>query len=91
MCFNIFTARFILFRKLKAFAQHPTTQLAAGLVLVISGMAEVIYDLMSVEHSFRLGVHHGVLLFGLVQVLGSFPEFIEGMERTFEAMDKRQK
>ena len=46
---------------------------------------------MSVEHSFRLGVHHGVLLFGLVQVLGSFPEFIEGMERTFEAMDKRQK
>ena len=77
-------------KRLKAFVRHPATQLATGLVLVISGMAEAIYDLMSAEHSFRLGVHHGVALFGLIQVLGSLPELIEGIDRTFEAVEKRQ-
>lgn len=77
-------------RRLRNFVRHPAPQLATGLVLVISGMAEAIYDLISAEHSFRLGVHHGVALFGLVQVLGSLPELVEGMDRTFEAMDQRQ-
>jgi len=77
-------------QRLKAFVKHPATQLATGLVLIISGMAEAIYDFTSAEHSFRLGVHHGVLVFGLVQVLGSLPELIEGLDRTFEAIDKRQ-
>ena len=77
-------------KRLRAFVKHPATQLVSGLVLVVSGLAEVIYDVMSAEQSYRLGVHHGVLLFGLVQVLGSLPELIEGIDRTVEAIEQRQ-
>ncbi len=77
-------------KRLKSFAQHPATQLITGIVLLVSGLAEAAYDLMSAEHSLRLGVHHGAALFGLIQVLGSLPELIEGIDRTLDVIDKRQ-
>lgn len=77
-------------KRLKHFAQHPATQLITGIVLLVSGLAEVIYDLMSAEHSLRLGVHHGVALFGLIQVVGSLPDLIEGIDRTLDVIDKQQ-
>ncbi len=67
-------------KRLKALVKNPATHLVSGLVLVVSGMAKAIYDLLSAEQSFRLGVHHGVALFGLVQVLGSQPERINGLD-----------
>ena len=70
-------------QKLKAFVKHPMTQLVTGLVMVITGLSEVREDFINAEHSFRLGVHHGVLLFGLMQVLGSLPELVDGLERAF--------
>jgi hypothetical protein len=48
--------------RVKAFVKHPATQLATGLILLISGGWEVVLDFLSAEHSFRLGfmmlVHH---------------------------------
>jgi hypothetical protein len=73
---------------LKAFVKHPGTQLVTGLVLLISGGWEIVLDFMSAEHSFRLGVHHGVALFGLIQILGSLPELVEGLDRAFGAVEK---
>jgi hypothetical protein len=64
--------------KLKAVVQHPGTQFVTGLILLISGGGEVVLDFMNAEHSFRLGVHHGVALFGLIQMLGSLPELADG-------------
>jgi hypothetical protein len=78
-----------IFGRLKAFARHPVTQLAAGIVLLVSGGYEVVQDFMTAERSLRPGVHHGVALYGLIQILGSLPEVIEGLDRTFEAVDKR--
>ena len=75
---------------LKAFIKHPATQLVTGLVLLISGGWEIALDFMSAEHSFRLGVHHGVALFGLIQVLGSLPELVEGLDRAFRAVERRR-
>ncbi len=77
-------------KRLKAFVRHPVTQLVTGLVLIISGMAEVAYDFMDAEKNFRIGVHHGVLMFGLIQVIGSLPDLLEGIDRTFEAVEKRE-
>lgn len=70
-------------QRLKAFVKHPYTQLFTGLVLVISGLFEVWDDIVNAEHSFRLGVHHGVLLFGFVQILGSLPDLVDGLDRAF--------
>ena len=77
-------------QKLKAVVKHPVTQLATGLILLISGGWEVVLDFMSAEHSFQLGVHHGVAVFGLIQVLGSLPELLEGLDRSVEAIEKRR-
>ena len=75
---------------LKAFVKHPATQLVTGLILLVSGGTEVVLDFISAEHSFRLGVHHGVAIFGLIQMLGSLPELLEGIDRSVEAIDKRR-
>jgi len=75
--------------KVKAFAQHPLTQLVVGMILLISGLGQAIDDILHAEHSFRLGVHHGVALLGLVQVLGSLPSIVDGLDRYFRSVDKR--
>ena len=74
-------------QKLQTFVQHPATQLATGMILLVSGITEVCYDFMGAERPFRLGVHHGVALFGLVQVLGSLPNVVDGLERGFKAWE----
>jgi hypothetical protein len=74
--------------KLKAVVKHPATQLIAGLILLISGGSEIVFDFVNAEHSFRLGAHHGVALFGLIQMLGSLPDLVEGLDRSFRAVEK---
>jgi hypothetical protein len=78
-------------QKLKNFVNHPATQLVTGMILLISGGVEIAYDVMSTERTFRWGVHHGVAILGLVQVLGSLPECIDGIDRALKAIDKREK
>lgn len=58
--------------------------------MLFSGAIEIWYDIESTEHSFRWGVHHGVAIFGLVQVLGSLPALIDGTDRAFTAIEERQ-
>lgn len=77
-------------RTLKAVVDHPATQLVTGMILLISGLASAYYDFTSAEHRFRLGVHHGVLLWGLVQVLGSIPNLVEGIDQTIQAAEKKR-
>lgn len=76
--------------RLKAFVNHPGTQFASGLVLLISGGSEAIRELVEAKHSFQLGAHHGVLVMGLTQMLGNLPELVEGIERFVRARDPQQ-
>ena len=48
-----------------------------------------VFDFIDAEHKFRLGAHHGVALFGLIQMLGSLPDLVEGLDRSFEVIDQR--
>lgn len=73
---------------LRLIVQNPVTQLVTGLILLISGGSEVITELMEAQHSFRLGVHHGVALVGLIQSLGSLPDVVEGLEHSMRGVDK---
>lgn len=76
---------------LKSFIHNPLTELATGLILLISGLATAYYEFTDAEQTLRLGVHHGVALWALVQVLGSLPDLIDGIERSVQAMEKKQK
>ncbi|HZL91681.1 MAG TPA: hypothetical protein VFB96_25140 [Pirellulaceae bacterium] len=75
--------------KVKAVVEHPATRLATGAVLLASGLASAYYDLTSAERTFRWGVHHGVLLWGIVQMLGSLPDLVEGIDRTIQAAEHK--
>jgi len=76
-------------QKLKAVVKHPVTQLVTGLILLISGGWEVVLDFINAEHSLRLGTHHGVALFGLIQMLGSLPDLVGGLDQSFKVIEKR--
>jgi hypothetical protein len=78
-------------RRLKAVIEHPATQLTTGMILLISGLATAYYEFSSTERTFRLGVHHGVFLWGLVQVLGSIPNLVEGVAQTVQVAEKGRK
>jgi hypothetical protein len=73
---------------LKAFTEHPTTQLTTGLILLISGGSEIVSEFQSAEQSLRLGVHHGIAIYGLIQVLGSLPNIVDGIARFFIGIEK---
>ena len=75
------------FVRLRHFVQHPLTKLVVGLILVGTGTAEVIADLVATDRSWRIGAHHGVLVLGLMQVLQNIPLLVDGMTRWFEATD----
>lgn len=76
---------------LRTIISHPLTEMITGLILLVSGLSTAYYELADAEQTVRLGVHHGVALWGLVQVLGSLPDLIDGMEKSFTAFEKRQK
>lgn len=78
-----------LLEKLKAIVKHPATQLTTGMILLVSGGSEVILDFLSAEHSFRLGGHHGVALFGLIQMLGSLPDLVDGLDQSVKVIERR--
>lgn len=75
--------------RLQMFVQHPLTQLCVGLILFGTGMTEIVDDLISTRQSFKIGVHHGVVVLGLMQVLQNIPPLIDGLERWLDSVEKK--
>jgi hypothetical protein len=57
-----------------------------GLVLVVSSVAEGYDTFFDDLNHLRLRAHHGLLLFGLMNILSSLPDLIEGLETTEEVL-----
>jgi len=80
---------------LKRFVDHPATKLVVGLILIVSGLIEAYDTVLDDLHRLRVRVGHGVVILGVVNVLASLPEVIDGIERWlsyFEAKeDSRQR
>lgn len=64
---------------LRRITESPALNLGAGLILCGSGLAETVRELSELGE-WRLGAHHGVVAFGLVTVLKSIPDLLEGLE-----------
>jgi hypothetical protein len=67
-------------RALKRFVDHPVTKLFVGLILIVSGLIEAYDTVLDDLHRLRVRVGHGVVILGVVNVLASLPEVIEGIE-----------
>jgi hypothetical protein len=63
---------------IKKLATSPYMTFSAGVVLFISGLTESWQQYQELE-SIRFGVHHGVILFSLVQMIKGLPDIFEGL------------
>lgn len=75
---------------IRKFVRNPYLDLVLGIVLIFSGLLEVWETLPSDFSDFRLGVHHGIFLLGLVTLLRSVADIFAGME-FFDKLDEAKK
>ena len=61
--------------------ESPWINLFAGVILLVSSGNEII---SSLDH-FSLKSHHGVALFGLIQVIQTFPHLLHGLKEVQES------
>ncbi len=66
-------------RTLRRIVKNPYVNIVVGLLLLYSGISETVHELKELD-GFRVGVHHGVILFSILQILKTVPEFFEGLE-----------
>ena len=57
---------------------NPYANLLVGIILVSSTFIEVWESVH--EDTLKLGTHHGVMLFGIVQTLKALPDIMEGLD-----------
>ena len=74
-----------MIKYIERFVENPYVNFITGLVLIFTSGVEVFESL---DEEFKLGVHHGVFVFGILQVLRSLPEFIEGSKSLKEGRSK---
>ena len=75
---------------LRKLISSPWTNSLLAIILIVTSSAEVISELESPE--FSPGSHHGVLTFGIFQLLKTLPEFFKSLEHTIvvaEAVKKK--
>ena len=66
-------------RAIRAFVEHPTTQLILALILCGSGIAEIAHGLADEIEPTRVGVHHGVIVYGFAKAIEAIPHLMEGI------------
>jgi hypothetical protein len=64
--------------------KHPVTDVFVALILIATSLTQGWGTIISDLVHFRPGVHHGVLLFGLVTLVGTLPDLIDGLDRMSE-------
>jgi fumarate reductase subunit D len=75
--------------RLARFVRHPATNLFVGFALIVSGLGETLEDIRGGLHQgFQFEVHHGVLLYGLFQVLSAIANLMEGLQLSVPDKDR---
>ncbi|WKD51238.1 hypothetical protein [Microbulbifer spongiae] len=76
---------------IRNFVEHPLTNLFVGLLLFGSGFVEAYESLHSDLKTMNFGAHHGLMLFGTLNVLASIPDIIEGIGSGASYIEHRAK
>jgi len=66
---------------LETITRSPYLNLFSGIVLLITSG----YETWRTIAHFSLGVHHGVLVFSIIQILKTLPEIMDGTKELAEA------
>jgi hypothetical protein len=70
-----------MMKLLRKFVESPHINILIGLILLLSGLIEAWDTLFQDIMSGNFGARHGVIIFGLFQILKSVPDIFEGMEK----------
>ena len=65
---------------IRLITSHPCTTLVTALIPVAIGIAEAWETIECDIAEANVGVHHGVLIFGLVSLIGVVPDVLAGLE-----------
>lgn len=68
---------------LTRFVTNTYTRLFVGASLVVSGLGDVFEDIQAGDY-WELGVHHGVIVFGVYKLLGAVADILHGIETAVE-------
>jgi len=68
---------------LKQITQSPYLNLLSGLILLMTAG----YETWDTFEEATLGAHHGILIFGLIQIAKSIPEIMVGLKELDEATE----
>ncbi|MBN1209867.1 MAG: hypothetical protein JXB05_33765 [Myxococcaceae bacterium] len=76
--------------RLAAVLHHPWTHAVMGVLLVASGIGEVLEPFLDgVEgNEATLGAHHGVTLFGVYTILQALTKLTDGVKDVGEGLEK---
>ena len=66
-------------KALKWIVTNPYLNVVVGLIFLCSGVVETVRELEELEE-LKVGAHHGVILFALLQILKNLPDVFEGLE-----------
>ena len=67
-------------KKLRRIVENPFLNLVVGIILLISGLSEVWDTMWDDIVNLNLKVHHGIIIFAILQVIKSIPDFFESLE-----------
>ncbi|MDP6925238.1 MAG: hypothetical protein R2568_05080 [Candidatus Scalindua sp.] len=76
-------------KNLKCIVENSYLNLAIGLLLLYTGISETVYELKNVS-TFRIGMHHGIIIFAILSILKILPHFTESMEHIEKIGDKKK-
>lgn len=67
---------------LKKIAASPYLNFLSGIILLLTAGYEVWHTI----ETANLGSHHGILIFGLVQIIKSIPEIFRGVDEVEKSL-----
>ena len=78
-----------LIKILKNIIQHPYLDLAVVGILLYSGISETLAEVEEGKE-FKLGVHHGIILFSIMHILKTLPELIKHWDRAINKLYEKK-
>jgi len=66
-------------RVIKRIVENPYLNILVGVIFLLSGLSEIVHELKELEE-VKLAAHHGVVLFAILHIFKTLPDFFEGLE-----------
>jgi len=77
-----------MFRKIENLISSPTSKLIQAVIVALASLVEIFRistgDILGVD----IGAHHGLAVFGILQVITALGELVEKNEKFHEAIEK---